>query len=86
MKGETIKCCICGAEIEVKESHNPWPVGPESFPGTKDNRCCLDCNMTIVTKARIKMSTMSESEIDNFVKQRQQMPYQRLVIFLNEKT
>lgn len=43
-----VKCCFCEKEIPDDKSHNPEPVKP-----LKGNRCCEDCNNTIVIPARI---------------------------------
>lgn len=47
------KCCICGGELSLMQSHNPYPVRPESHFGEKENRCCSDCNDKIVFPARM---------------------------------
>lgn len=40
-------CCLCGAEIEWWESHNPHPVKQG-----EDDRCCSQCNIMQVLPAR----------------------------------
>lgn len=52
MKKEMITCCICGEKFPMHESHNPYPVRDESWFGDKENRCCVVCNDTIVSKSR----------------------------------
>lgn len=77
------KCCICGKTVDVKESHNPWPIGPESWPGTVENRCCLECNLQIVAPARIKMSTMSAEDAQGFLLELQNSTCDKLIDILN---
>ena len=42
-----MKCCICGKEIEGF-GNNPWPVN-----NNDRERCCDDCNWTVVIPARM---------------------------------
>lgn len=44
---ERIKCCLCGKEINEKESHNAEPL--------MSGRCCVDCNLIKVIPERIKL-------------------------------
>ena len=41
-------CCICGKEF-VRFGNNPWPVNNDP-----EERCCDECNMTVVIPQRIK--------------------------------
>ena len=84
IKEPQTKCCICGQTINVKDSHNPWPVGPESYPGTSENRCCLDCNMKVVIPARLKMSNMSTEDAQGFLEEIKNTSYQKLISYLND--
>ena len=43
------KCCICGKEIKGY-GNNPWPISTN-----KEDRCCDECNFTIVVPKRIEM-------------------------------
>ena len=45
-----MKCCICGKEFDGY-GNNPYPVVGDIFSG--DERCCDECNDTIVIPARI---------------------------------
>lgn len=48
-KEVTLKCCICGKEING-HGNNPYPV-------KDDGRCCAECNATVVIPERIKLFT-----------------------------
>lgn len=41
-----MKCCICHKEIEIENSHNPYPFMTEG-------RCCGECNQNHVIPARM---------------------------------
>ncbi|WP_300924579.1 hypothetical protein [uncultured Clostridium sp.] len=47
---KVIKCCICGKEILEKDSNNAAPI--KSKHG---DRCCSDCNISIVIPTRFSM-------------------------------
>jgi hypothetical protein len=56
---EKLNCCLCGAEIKEdalgwKYGHNPAPYGED------DDRCCTQCNMTIVIPTRLNHATKYE--------------------------
>lgn len=44
------RCCICGGKIMP---HGSWREGNNAEP-VKKGRCCDDCNMTVVLRARLK--------------------------------
>ena len=46
---QIIKCSICGARINDRDSHNAQPVD--------DGRCCSACNNDYVIPMRIAMLT-----------------------------
>lgn len=52
-KDRNYNCCFCGKEIPFMESHNPSPA--DTDPG---NRCCVDCNYSIVIPSRIIISDL----------------------------
>lgn len=58
---EDMKCCICGAVISDEQSHDPYPVRPESWYGEKENRCCANCNYQIVIPARLRFGRSEAS-------------------------
>ena len=41
-----IKCCVCGREIDERDSNDPFPYETEG-------RCCDDCNLEYVIPARM---------------------------------
>ena len=47
---EKIKCCFCGKEIEMKQSHDPRPI-----VSNNGDRCCEHCNANIVVPTRIQI-------------------------------
>ena len=49
-KNQIIKCCFCKKEIKWNESHDPRPIVT-----TRGDRCCLECNNTIVIPTRIEI-------------------------------
>ena len=60
-----IRCCICGEEIAVQESNNPYPVRDWSAIGSTTNRCCHKCNREFVMPSRIiGMTAESKSELN----------------------
>ena len=48
---QTIRCCLCGAEVPREESDNPWPLDG----GDENARCCHSCDETKVLPARLRM-------------------------------
>lgn len=46
---QTIECCFCGNKILRAQSNNPWPLRIDD-----SDRCCSDCNWSIVLPARIE--------------------------------
>ena len=44
---QIVKCCLCGREIEMWQSANPWPIVDDD-----DSRCCHDCDANQVLPAR----------------------------------
>ena len=76
---KVIKCCICGEEITVRDSNNPYPVREWSAMGTDKNRCCHKCNREIVTPSRIVgMQAKNDKEFDNYHRNLKSMPYSEL--------
>lgn len=76
---KVIKCCICGEEITVRESNNPYPVREWSAIGTDKNRCCHSCNHDIVTPSRIVGNcAKNQDEYDNYHRNLKSMPYSEL--------
>ena len=43
------KCCICGKEVEGY-GNNPWPISTNI-----EDRCCDECNLTVVVPKRLEM-------------------------------
>ncbi len=50
-----MKCCICGQEILDAFGNDPWPVKDEG-------KCCDNCNLTVVLKARLDIINTSKKE------------------------
>lgn len=83
---KTIKCCICNVNIKEKESHNPWPIRPNSSMGDKENRCCKNCNDILVIPARIACvcSTYEDMEdMEDFYEKLSDMNYEQLMNTIN---
>lgn len=65
-----MKCSICNHEIDKQftsdgkmfwdKGHNPQPVKPNS-----DDRCCSDCNSSIVLPARLNALFASRASNKN---------------------
>lgn len=55
-KLKEIRCCICGELIQAEPSG--WEFGHNAHPfGTKyDNRCCEQCNYSIVIPTRLELA------------------------------
>lgn len=85
---KVIKCCICGEEITVRESNNPYPVREWSAIGTDKNRCCHKCNREIVLPSRILGGqAKNDKEFNNYHHNLKSMPYGELQkIFAPEKS
>lgn len=52
-----MKCSICNSEIEKQLDENGkvfWDQGNNAEP-INDGRCCDNCNMTVVLKARLQL-------------------------------
>lgn len=63
MAKKAIRCCICSKIMWDIESNNPWPVRPYSSIGEDENRCCAECNNTLVLPIRIGLIAASESQV-----------------------
>ena len=74
-----IRCCICGEEIAVQESNNPYPVRDWSAIGSTTNRCCHKCNREFVMPSRIiRMTAESKSELNTLHNTLKKMSYPEL--------
>ena len=62
-----MKCCLCGKEITMIESHNPAPVVSNS-----GDRCCADCNENVVAPTRMSVWS-TESELRLTIEKLQKM-------------
>jgi hypothetical protein len=51
---ETGTCCLCGKAYESC-GNNPWPLG-----NVESDRCCRECDQTLVLPARIKNCLVRE--------------------------
>lgn len=45
-----MKCCICGKEIKDNWGNNPYPVSKN-----QEDRCCNECNETVVIPERVRI-------------------------------
>ena len=52
-----INCCFCNIQIKDIDSNNAQPLA--------DDRCCGDCNASIVIPARIRANYMLEQMYQN---------------------
>lgn len=75
---EEMKCCICGKPITDEEGHDPYPVRPESWYGEKENRCCADCNYTIVVPVRFRYGRHAQQ----YGARLREMDYEELFAFV----
>ena len=75
---EEMKCCICGKPITDDEGHDPYPVRPESWYGEKENRCCADCNYTIVIPVRFRCGRHAQQHVARL----REMDYKELSAFV----
>lgn len=80
---KTITCCICNANINEAESHNPWPVRTHSSIGEEENRCCQVCNDTIVIPARIACINATREQMEIIHENFKNMDYQQLMKVIN---
>ena len=56
MSVEKFVCCLCGKTIEGW-GNNPWPVSKG-----ENDRCCGECNCTLVIPARLARMEMAQLE------------------------
>lgn len=83
-------CCICGKIITSEtDSNNPYPVRPYSEFGSKENRCCGECNSKYVITFRMlnfgegeayensikNLQSMSKEQIDEWLDKNGIIPY-----------
>lgn len=45
---EKFVCCLCGKEVINSWGNNPWPLSHDA-----EERCCDECNATMVIPARL---------------------------------
>lgn len=79
-----IKCCICGAEIDVLMSNNPYPIREYSTIGENKNRCCPLCDDVFVTPARVSLLHLSGEEATIVHEQFKNMSYEELCIIMRK--
>lgn len=53
MENKKIACCFCGKTIDAKSGNNAYPLRPESYFGSEENRCCDQCNAELVIPTRV---------------------------------
>ena len=61
-----MKCCICGKEFDGY-GNNPYPVGKYFDYLDEEERCCDECNDSIVIPVRISEMGFRQSVVE-FVK------------------
>ena len=54
---EKFDCCICGAEITLRTSHNAEPY--------RSGRCCAKCNDEYVIPTRMLRYLFEDEEVNN---------------------
>ena len=74
-----MKCCICGQPIQDPFGHNPWPVRDYSSAGESENRCCSDCNNTLVVPFRIFSLYTPDNEMHKRTDTLKKLNYDELV-------
>ena len=57
-----MKCCICGTEIKG-HGNTPHPIGWDVYG--EDDRCCDECNMSLVIPSRIAMMAKEAEHEEN---------------------
>ena len=58
--------------------NDPYPVRPESWYGEKENRCCADCNYTIVIPVRFRCGRHAQQHVARL----REMDYKELSAFV----
>lgn len=60
---QELECVLCG-ETFVGGGHNAWPLAEESYFGEKENRCCEDCNYTVILMRMLRFQAADRNEVD----------------------